>query len=124
MGNKRATKDSTPELVVYENPVCTTCRNLVMLLGERGIPFERINYILDPLPRAKLKELLEKSGGAIGDMVREKDAAKLGFESSSMSDDEVLDLLAAEPQLLQRPIVERGDRAIVARPPERVLEIL
>jgi arsenate reductase len=111
-----------PGLTVYEKPTCTTCRNLFRLLTERGIDFERVNYIVDPLSAAQIRELLTKAGLRPRDVVRMKEP---GARELPLDDDEgVLNALAAHPELLQRPIVVRGDRAVLARPPERVLELL
>jgi arsenate reductase len=116
----------TPELVVYEKRTCSTCRNLVKLLEQRGIAFERVQYMIDPIPRDKLAELVSKMGGRPRDILRSKEPSyrDLGPAADSLDDEAVLDLLAGHPELVQRPIVERGDRAIVARPVERVNEIL
>lgn len=113
-----------PELTVYEKPTCTTCRNLAMLLRDRGIDFEQIDYHLDPLPEAKIRDLLRKAGAGPRDLLRAKEAGPLGLDLDDASDDQVIALMVEHPQLLQRPVVERGDRAVLARPPERVLEIL
>ena len=111
-----------PELTVYEKPTCTTCRKLSTLLTERGVDFERVNYHVDPLPEAKIRELLAKAGISARDALRmrERGAAEL----ADAPEDEIMARMAAEPALLQRPIVECGDRAVLARPVERVLEIL
>lgn len=111
-----------PGLTVYEKPTCTTCRNLFTLLTERGIDFDRVNYIVQPLSTAEIRELLRKAGLRPRDVVRMKEA---GADQLPLEDDEaVLEALEAHPHLLQRPIVVRGDRAVLARPPERVLELL
>jgi arsenate reductase len=95
---------------------------LFTLLIEQGIDFERVNYIVDPLSAAKIRELLRKAGLRPREVVRMKEP---GAYQLPLEDDEaVLAALAAHPELLQRPIVERGDRAVLARPPERVLELL
>jgi arsenate reductase len=114
------------ELTVYEKPTCTTCRNLAMLLEERGIDFERVNYHIDPLPEEKIRDLLRKAGVGPQEVLRKKEPIykELGLGSRDVGDDELIALMAEHPQLLQRPIVERGDRAVLARPPERVAEIL
>jgi arsenate reductase len=111
-----------PELIVYEKPTCTTCRNLFAPLIERGIDFDRVNYIIDPLSASELRELLGKAGLRPRDVVRMKEpgARKLPLED----DEATLAALEARPELLQRPIVVRGDRAVLARPPEKVLELL
>jgi arsenate reductase (glutaredoxin) len=114
------------DLTVYEKPTCTTCRKLATLLEERGVDFERVNYHIDPLPEEKIRELLGKAGVGPREVLRTKEPvyAELGLESRDVSDDELIALMVEHPQLLQRPVVERGERAVLARPPERVLEIL
>jgi arsenate reductase len=109
-------------LTVYEKPTCTTCRKLFSLLEERGVDFERVNYIVDPLDEAALRDLLGKLGMRPREVVRMKEA---GASELALDDDEAtLAALVERPELLQRPIVARGDRAVLARPPERVLELL
>ena len=114
------------ELTVYEKPTCTTCRKLATLLTERGIDFERVNYHVEPLPEEKLRELVRKAGVPARDLLRRKEPVyrELGLEAREAGDDEVIALMAEHPQLLERPVVERGERAVLARPPERVLELL
>jgi arsenate reductase (glutaredoxin) len=114
------------DLTVYEKPTCTTCKSLYMLLTERGIDFERVNYHVDPLPEDKIRELVRKTGGSAHEVLRTKEPIyrELGLDKREVSDDELMRLMAEHPPLLQRPIVERGDRAVLARPPERVLELL
>jgi arsenate reductase len=109
-------------LTVYEKPTCTTCRRLAALLTERGIDFDRVDYIIDPLTESQLRRLLEKARLRPRDVVRMKEN---GARELALDDDEAtLKALVARPELLQRPIVEQGDRAVLARPPENVLELL
>lgn len=108
---------------IYEKTTCTTCRRLVELLEQEGVPFERIDYMIDPLPRGALEVLLRKGGLSARSVLREKDARAAGVDPEALSEGEVLDLLAARPELLQRPLVERGDRVVLARPPERVRDL-
>src|SRR5436305_5440312 len=114
------------ELTVYEKPTCTTCRRLGELLQQRGIEFERVDYHIDPLPEEKIRDLLRKAGVGPRDVLRKKEPIynELRLDSPDVSDDELIRLMVKHPQLLERPVVERGDRAVLARPPERVLEIL
>jgi arsenate reductase (glutaredoxin) len=113
-------------LTVYEKPTCTTCRKLAQLLDERGVDFEAVNFHIDPLPAERIRELLAKAGERPHDVVRTREPvyAELALGERTLEDDELIALMAEHPQLLQRPIVERGDRAVLARPPERVLELL
>jgi arsenate reductase (glutaredoxin) len=99
---------------------------VVRLLRESGVDFNRVDYILDPIPRDRLEELVRKLGVRPRDLLRtrEKACRELGLDDPAVSDDEVLDAMASHPELVQRPILERGDRAVLARPPERVREIL
>jgi arsenate reductase len=110
------------EITVYEKPTCTTCRGLAALLEERGIDFARVNYFIEPLDEAQLRALLGKAGLRPRDVVRMKEpgAAQLPLDDDGLT----LRALVERPELLQRPIVERGDRAVLARPPERVLPLL
>ena len=112
-----------PELIVYENPACTTCRKLVALLEEEGIPFERVNYMIEPLPRTTLLRLLRKGGLKARDVLRTAQARAAGLDPDDLSEAALLRLLVERPELLQRPLVERGDRVVLARPPEKVREV-
>jgi arsenate reductase len=112
---------------VYEKRTCTTCRSLSALLAERGIDFDRVEYHVEGLPEAKLRELLRKGGMKPADLLRRREplVAELGLDGDDLpSDDELIRLMAEHPEIVQRPIVERGDRAVLARPVERVLELL
>ncbi len=109
-------------ITVYEKPTCTTCRRLSTLLSERGIEFDRVNYFIEPLDEDQLRSLVAKAGLRPRDVVRMKEP---GARELPLEDDvATLQALVERPELLQRPIVERGDRAVLARPPENVLELL
>jgi len=113
------------ELTVYEKPTCTTCRNLATMLDEKGIDFERVNYHVDPLPEDKIRELVRKTGEPAANLLRKREPAYAEHvEGRDLSDDELIALMAEHPPLMQRPVVERGDRAVLARPVERALELL
>ena len=112
------------ELTVYEKPTCTTCRNLFTLLTERGIDFEQVDYHVEGLSEDELRDVLRKAGLRPRDVLRPKESRAAGVDGDAMSDDALLALLVERPELLQRPLVVRGDRAVLARPPEKVLELL
>ena len=115
------------ELVVYEKRTCSTCRNLAALLAERGVDFDRVEYHVEGLPEAKLRELLRKGDMRPADVLRRREplVAELGLDGDELPpDDELVRLMAVHPEIVQRPIVERGDRAVLGRPVERVLELL
>ncbi len=108
-------------LTVYEKPTCTTCRKMRRLLEEEGVNFNRVNYFIDPIPEDRLRELLAKAGLRPRDVLRTREAREAGVTpDDGRSDEELLALLVERPELLQRPIVERGDRAVLGRPVENV----
>ena len=113
-------------LTVYEKPTCTTCRRLVALLEERGVDFERVNYHVEGLTEPQLRALLGKAGAAPRDVLRRKEplVRELGLDDPRRSDDDLIKAMVEHPRLVERPIVESGDRAVLARPPEKVLDIL
>jgi arsenate reductase len=85
-----------------------------------------VNYYEQPFTRAQLKSLLKKAGLSPRDVLRTKEDAykELGLAKKNLSDDELIDLMVTHPDLIQRPIVEKGDRAILARPAETVRQLL
>jgi arsenate reductase len=112
--------------VIYQKPTCTTCRRVYAALKESGVDFDAVDYHTDPIPKAKLKELLKKAGMKARDLLRTKEDLyrKLKLADRDLSESEIIDLMVEHPDLIQRPIVEKGNRAILARPPERLKEIL
>jgi arsenate reductase len=115
------------ELTVYEVPTCSTCRNLAALLAERGVEYDGIAYHDVGLTEPEIRELLAKADAGPRDLLRTYDplVAELGLlDGAGVSDDELIAAMVRHPRLLQRPIVVRGDRALLARPVERVLELL
>jgi arsenate reductase len=118
--------NETPLLTLYEKPTCTTCRKTVALLKEHGIEFEDVNYFIEPLSERQIRALLDKAGLAPREILRTREEIyrELALAGSGHSDDELIALMVEHPDLIQRPIAERGDRAVLARPPERILELL
>ncbi len=114
------------ELTIYEKRTCTTCRNLAQLLEERGIAFEQVDYHVEPLPAQKIAELVRKTGEPARNLFRKREPvyAELELEGREVDDAEAIALMEEHPALMQRPVVERGDRAVLARPVERALELL
>ena len=96
------------------------------LLRESGIPYDKVNYYNEPLSRKKLTELLRKLNMKPREFMRKGEAAykELGLAEDKFSDSELIALMVEHPDLIQRPIVERGDRAVLARPADRIRDIL
>ncbi|GAB6283531.1 MAG: arsenate reductase family protein [Ignavibacterium sp.] len=114
------------KIIVYEKPTCTTCRNLFKILTEKGIDFDKVDYYIEPFTKTKLKNLLKKMNMKPSELLRENDRAfkDLKLNEKNFSEDEILNLMVENPDLVQRPIVEKGEKAILARPVEKVFEIL
>ena len=114
------------DLTIYEVKTCSTCRNLAALLAERGVEYEGVEYHKTGLDEATIRDLLAKAGVGPRDVLRLREplVAELGLLADDVTDDERIAAIAAHPRLLQRPIAVRGDRALLARPVERVLELL
>lgn len=115
-----------PTLTVYEKPTCTTCRNLHALLTERGVDFESVQYHVTGIEEAELRELLRKLRTGPREILRtcEPLVKELGLDDPGVSDEQLIARMVAHPELVQRPIVLSGESAVLARPVERVLELL
>ena len=114
------------KITIYEKPTCTKCREMDKLLRERGIPFEKINYYIEPLTKKKLAELIRKMNIKPRELLRKSEPIykELGLANDEFSDSELIGLMIEHPDLLQRPIIERGERAVLGRPTENVKELL
>jgi arsenate reductase len=108
---------------IYHNPRCSKSRAALALLTERGLTFDVVDYLATPPSAATLRDLLRKLGAPALAMVRTDEPAFRPFAGRPLSDDEIVGLLADQPRLLQRPIVELGSEARIGRPPDRVLEL-
>jgi arsenate reductase len=118
--------NAVAELMVYEKRTCTTCKNLALLLEERGIDFDRVDYHVEPLSESEIRDLVAKTGRPARELFRTREPVydELGLAERDADDDEAIRLMAEYPALMQRPVVVRGDRAVLGRPVERVLELL
>ena len=113
-------------ITVYEKPTCSKCRDADRLLRESGVDFAKVNYYIEPIGEAKLRELIAKMGISPRELLRtgERIYKDLQLGKRELSDDELIKLMAEHPDLIQRPIVERGERAVLGRPTEKIKELL
>jgi arsenate reductase (glutaredoxin) len=113
-------------VTIYHNPRCSKSRQTLALLEERGLVPRIVEYLKTPPTAAELKAILNKLGLKPRDLVRQGEAryAELGLKDRGVDDDTLITLMAANPILIERPIVVRGNKAAIGRPPENVLEIL
>lgn len=114
------------KLTVYQKPTCSKCRETLSLLRDRGAEFESINYYETPLTEKDLSQLLKKLGLTARDILRKDEpiARDLGLAKKELSDKELIALMVKHPDLMQRPIVVGGDKAVLGRPPENVEKLL
>ena len=113
------------KITVYEKPTCTTCRKVAKALLEKGVDFEKVNYYIEPFSKTKLKSLIKKMKMKPSEILRknEKIYKELKVREKNISEDQILDLMIKYPDLVQRPIIEKGKKAILARPTERIKEL-
>jgi arsenate reductase (glutaredoxin) len=114
-----------PEITIYHNGMCSKSRGALEILMEKGIQHQVRWYLTDPLNKKELRALLKKLGIKASGLVRKSEALyKEKYEGKLITEQEWLTILKENPVLIERPIVEKGDKAIVARPPERIFELL
>lgn len=113
-------------ITIYQKPTCTTCRQVAAALKEAGVAFNSVDYFTDPIPEATLTTLLKKLGMPARDLLRSKEARykSLRLDERDLREEEIVALMVEFPELMQRPIVERGSKAILARPADRIREFL
>ncbi len=112
-------------LTIYHNGVCSKSHGALAMLQEKNVPHNIRWYLSDPLSKEELQALLGKLNMKPSELVRQDEAVFLEhYSSKTYTEDEWLAILAENPSLVQRPIIEKGPKAIIARPPERVLEML
>jgi arsenate reductase (glutaredoxin) len=114
------------KLTVYQKPSCSTCRQTLTLLREAKAKFETIDYFAIPISGATLRRLLQKLGLSPRELLRtnEETYKKLDLDKKELSDAELIKLMVIYPELIQRPIIEKGDKAVLGRPPENVKALL
>jgi arsenate reductase len=114
------------DLLVYHNPRCSKSRGALELLAERGLDVDVVEYLQAPPDRATLEWILDTIDEAPAELVRHDDRFReLGLDPAGYQDRaSVVALLLEHPELLQRPVVIRDGRGLIARPSERVLELL
>jgi arsenate reductase len=113
-------------MTVYFNPVCSKARGAVEILRDKGVDLEIIEYLKDKPSRADLERILDSIPDEPAALVRkDKRFKELGLdESDYQTKEQVVAVLLEHPELMERPVVFAGDRALICRPSEKVLELL
>ncbi|MFY7730028.1 MAG: arsenate reductase (glutaredoxin) [Flavobacterium sp.] len=112
-------------LTIYHNPRCSKSREGLQLLESLNIPFATIKYLNEPVSEAELMSIIKKLGIAPIELVRQKETIwKENYKDKNLTDDQIITAMATHPTLIERPIVVNGDKAVIARPAEKALEII
>ena len=114
------------DLTLYHNPRCSKSRGALELLETRGLTPNVVRYLDTPLDAAQLRSLLGKLNISARQLLRtgEDEYKTLNLADSNVSDEQLIEAMAAHPKLIERPILVAGDKAVIGRPPEKILEIL
>jgi arsenate reductase len=112
------------EVVIYHNARCSKSRSACEIVAGKGIEARIVEYLKTPPDREELRQLLKKLGMKPSGLVRRNESVfKENYAGRTLDEEQWLDALVAHPILIERPIVMRGKRAVVGRPPEKVLEL-
>lgn len=110
---------------IYHNSRCSKSREACSILNEKGVKFETIEYLKTPPTQKEIKELLKMLGMKAQDIVRKGEPLfKEKFANKKLSEGEWIKVLAENPILIERPIIVKGDKAVIGRPPEKVLDLI
>lgn len=112
-------------ITIYHNPRCSKSRLGVKVLEEHGKEFEIIKYLDTPLTFDELKSIIQKLGVSPQELVRQNEAVwKSNYKGKTLSNDDHVQAMIDHPKLIERPIVVQGNKAVIGRPTEKILEIL
>lgn len=110
---------------IYHNNRCSKSRCGLEILNNSNQDFEVVDYINNPLSEKEIKDLLKKLGYAPTQLVRKNEAIwKENYKGKNLSDAEIIKAMATHPKLIERPIVVKGDKAVIGRPPENIEELI
>jgi arsenate reductase len=111
-------------VTIYHNPRCNTSRRTLALLRDKGVEPEIVEYLKTPYTAAQLKTLLRQLKLPAKRLVRKKEAAAAGIDPEALPEEALIDAMAKNPIIVERPIVVSGRKAALGRPPEAVLAVL
>ncbi len=113
-------------ITIYHNPRCSKSRKTLQLIEENNSGVEIIEYLKSPPSKSEFKNILKALNMKPREVLRknEPEYKALGLDDQSLSEDQIIDLMLANPMIIERPIVVAGNRAVLGRPPENVLDII
>lgn len=110
---------------IYHNPRCSKSRDSYNLLNEKGFDFETVEYLKTPLTREELKDILAKLNIPAKDLIRKgENDFKDNFVGKELTEDQWIDAMLTYPKLIERPIIVKGDKAVIGRPIEKVIDLI
>lgn len=111
-------------VTIWFNPSCSKCRGTIEILKDSGVEAEVVEYLDTPPTADEIRDVLAKLKISARDLIRTNEAVYAELRLQDATDDELVDAMAANPILIERPVVVSGDRAVLGRPPERVIDLL
>lgn len=109
---------------IFHNPRCAKSRDTLKILMDKGIDVDIVEYLKEVPTHSELSDLLQKLGIKAEELVRKNEPAfKAHYKGKDLSESEWINAMIAEPKLIERPIVVKGEKAVIGRPPEKVLEL-
>lgn len=110
---------------IYHNPRCRKSRDGVEYLSSKGIDFEIIYYLKNPLSKKEIKLLVSKLGISISDLIRKNEKIwKDNYKNKELSKDQIIEIIFKEPKLMERPIIESENMAVIGRPKKNIDNLL
>lgn len=111
-------------VTIYHNPRCSKSRQTLALLEDNNVDVDIVEYLTAPPREAELKRILGLLGMSAKEIVRKKEAKEAGIDVAALSEAALIKALVANPIAIERPIVVSGEKAVLGRPPENVLDII
>lgn len=112
-------------MIIYHNPRCRKSREALQIIQDLGIDYEIIEYLKKPLTEADLKDLVKKLGVEAKLLLRKNESVfKEKYSGKKIGEKEVLKAIAENPILMERPVVVKGNKAVIGRPPEKIMELI
>jgi arsenate reductase len=113
------------KIKIYHNPRCSKSRQGLLLLKETNVDFEIVEYLKKAPLKEELKEIIKKLGVKPIELVRKNEKIwKENYKGKDLTDEQIIEAMVENPKLIERPIVIKDDKAVIGRPPEKVLELI
>lgn len=111
--------------IIYHNPRCSKSRQTLSIMNDNNVNIKIVQYLVDPPSPKEIEDLLRKLSISPMELIRKKELifTELGLNNYNGSDSELFEIMSENPKLIERPIVIKGEKAIIGRPPENVLEL-